>query len=153
MRQKVVFGIVVLLILFSGLGCSIVGRNFRNEGSSMEPTLKSGTIVWVHKKAQYSRGDIIVFTYPLDKTRDFAKRIVGLPGETVEIKEGTVLISGQTLDEPYVLTSSTMSLKPITVPADNYFVLGDNRPRSNDSRSFGPVPKENILGIVRTHPF
>jgi len=159
--------LILLGVMVSVVGCSIVGTLRRVEGASMEPALKSGTTVWVHKVDHYQRGDIIVFEAPLDRTRDFAKRIVGLPGETLEIKEGKVFINGQPLDEPYAWESAPpidppgcpgctwpISVKKPTVPAitiepDRFYVLGDNRNRSNDSKDFGTVPREYILGVVR----
>lgn len=98
------------------------------------------------------RGDIIVFKYPEDETKDFIKRVVALPGETIEIHDKVVFIDGQPLDEPYVRhTKHTMepvrdNFGPYTVPEGQYFMLGDNREASHDSRWWGPVKREKIVG-------
>ena len=109
---------------------------------------------------QPRRGDIVVFKYPEEPDRDFIKRIIGLPGETVELKAKKVYINGQPIDEPYVhfltppssdlqeVTSSDVRERfgPVTVPADHYFVMGDNRDNSQDSRYWGFLPRDYIKG-------
>ena len=106
------------------------------------------------------RGDIIVFKYPDEPDRDFIKRVIGLPGDTVELRAKKVYINATALDEPYVhfltppsgegqeVTSLDVreNFGPKTVPADHYFVMGDNRTDSSDSRFFGPVPRKYIVG-------
>jgi signal peptidase I len=106
------------------------------------------------------RGDIIVFKYPEEPDRDFIKRVIGLPGETVELRAKKVYINGQPINEPYVhfLTPPTSDLQeitssdvrerfgPVTVPPDHYFVMGDNRDNSQDSRYWGFLPREYIKG-------
>jgi signal peptidase I len=105
------------------------------------------------------RGDIIVFKYPEDPERDFIKRVIGLPGETVELRNKKVHINGKPLDEPYVQYLFTpsddegpfdydvrMTYGPVTVPADHYFMMGDNRDNSQDSRYWGFLPREYIKG-------
>ncbi len=93
-------------------------------------------------------GDVIVFRYPLDPQRDFVKRVIGVPGDTVEIRRGVVYVNGKALDEPYVTAPSIDTMAQRTVGPDEYFVLGDNRRASNDSRDWGPVPLKNIIGKV-----
>ncbi|MCH7580741.1 MAG: signal peptidase I [Chloroflexi bacterium] len=96
------------------------------------------------------RGDVIVFrspTVPEDAPeRDFIKRIIGLPGETIEVHDCTVFIDGLPLDEPYIKEKPRYTFGPETIPPDHYFVLGDNRNNSSDSHSWGPLPKENLIG-------
>ncbi len=96
------------------------------------------------------RGDVIVFRSPTvpegAPERDFIKRIIGLPGETVEVRDCTVFIDGLPLDEPYIKEPPRGTHAPETVPPDHYFVLGDNRNNSSDSTNWGPLPKENIIG-------
>jgi signal peptidase I len=106
------------------------------------------------------RGDIVVFKYPDEPDRDFIKRVIGLPGETIELKNKKVLVNGQPLDEPYVhfltppsndyqeVTSYDVRERfgPVTVPADKYFVMGDNRDNSQDSRYWGFLPRSYVKG-------
>jgi len=98
------------------------------------------------------RGDVIVFKSPTtdedDPERDFIKRIIGLPNETVEVRDCTVYIDGLPMDEPYISEQPHYNYGPETVPPDHYFVLGDNRNNSSDSHSWGPLPKENIIGMA-----
>jgi signal peptidase I len=109
---------------------------------------------------QVRRGDIVVFKYPDEPDRDFIKRVIGLPGETIELKNKKVHVNGQGLDEPYVhfltppsndyqeVTSFDVRERfgPVTVPADSYFVMGDNRDNSQDSRYWGFLPKGHVKG-------
>ena len=93
------------------------------------------------------RGDVIVFKAPNQPDRDFIKRVIAVPGETVEVREQGVFIDGEFLDEPYINQRQHRStFAAQTVPAGHYFVLGDNRNNSSDSRVFGMLPKENIIG-------
>ncbi|PMQ01310.1 MAG: signal peptidase I [Dictyoglomus sp. NZ13-RE01] len=117
---------------------------------SMIPTLNEGEAVLVVRIPYYfrepRRGEIIVFKYPLDPSKEYVKRLIGLPGDRVEIKNGEVYVNGQKLVEDYVKRKSDDNYGPITVPKDSYFVLGDNRPVSVDSRYWGFVPKKNLVG-------
>jgi len=123
---------------------------------SMEPTLRTGDRILVgkftYKIWEVRRGDIIVFRYPLNPNKDFVKRVVGLPGERIEIKDGLVLITGRPLHEVYPTAlpggdrACASNYGPETVPTASVFVLGDNRCNSEDSRFFGFVPVGNIVG-------
>jgi signal peptidase I len=95
---------------------------------------------------QPARGDVIVFRYPKDPSRDFIKRVIAVPGDTVEIRPGVVIINDKTLPEGYVSAPPNYAMQPETVPAGNYFVLGDNRNNSSDSHVWGLVPEGNIIG-------
>ncbi len=122
------------------------------EGTSMVPLLSDQERIFVNKFVYrfepILRGDVVVFWYPLDHTKSFIKRVIGLPGETVEIREGRLFVNGEALAEQYVpreyLDSS--SYGPVLLPPDHYFVMGDHRSSSNDSRVFGPVPRDAIYG-------
>ena len=92
------------------------------------------------------RGDIVVFRFPGDTSRDFVKRVVGVPGDTVEIRNGEVFVNGESLHEPYVINGDSSTERPVVVPEESYYVLGDNRRASQDSRDWGTVPAENIIG-------
>ena len=117
---------------------------FRIEGSSMEPSMHPNQYVLVDKVSYMlgdpKRGDVIVFNYPLAPERDFIKRIIGLPGETVTVAQGVVSIDGVPLDEPYISAPPTYE-NTWTLAPDEYFVLGDNRNSSSDSHSWGPLPR------------
>jgi signal peptidase I len=151
-----------------------VAQNFRVEGPSMEPGLHNGQYLLVNKAVYFKldleklskylpfidggdsptrflfhgpqRGDVIVFRYPRDPSRDFIKRIIGLPGDTVSISDGVVTVNGSALEEQYINTGSNSDMEDTVVPEGSYFVMGDNRPNSSDSRTWGFVPEENIIG-------
>jgi signal peptidase I len=119
-------------------------------GQSMEPNLHSDQRLVVEKLSynfhEPRRGDIVVLSVPQTGSGLLIKRVIGLPGEKVEIKGGKVYINEQPLEEPYLSSQSQRDMKATVVPPDHIFVLGDNRGFSNDSRSFGSVPLENIVG-------
>jgi len=151
-RPTGIIGLVVALSIAVALtGCqdSVVGQ-YRMEGSSMEPTLSDATVVDIidYGDAKPRRGDLVVFRFPGSPDRDFLKRIIGEPGDTVEIRNGTVYIDGAPLDEPYITNKPAYTYGPARVPPKNYFVLGDNRNDSYDSNLWGFLPEENITGRV-----
>ena len=116
----------------------------------MVPTLHNNQYLIVNKLsyhfAEPRRGDIVVFRFPHDPSRDFIKRIIALPGEAVEVHSGQVFINEQLLEEPYVRAPPLYSYPRRTVPPGEYFVLGDNRNNSSDSRSWGWLPQEYVIG-------
>ncbi|HLJ27303.1 MAG TPA: signal peptidase I [Candidatus Angelobacter sp.] len=122
------------------------------EGGSMEPGLQDQERIFINKLAyrleNIQRGDIIVFRYPRDPRKSFIKRVIGLPGDHVRVFDGRVYLNGRLTPEPYVPEEylDSRSYGETKVPADSYFVLGDHRSMSNDSRDFGPVPRSNIYG-------
>lgn len=122
---------------------------FRIEGDSMEPNLHNGEYVLIDKISYLlhppERGDVVVFTPP-NNERDYIKRVIGLPGDTVEIKGGQVYVNGITLDEPYLQQVILRDEAARVVEAGRYFVLGDNRNNSSDSRSFGSITPQSIVG-------
>jgi signal peptidase I len=118
-------------------------------GHSMEPALTDGQSVPVTMELSApTRGDVIAFRFPRDTTKSFLQRVVGLPGETIQIVGGHVQINGQPLDEPYVADGnwSSETLPAVHIPPDEYYVLGDNRRNSSDSRSWGLVKRDLIWG-------
>jgi signal peptidase I len=170
----------ILLALLIFIMVRGVVLNFRVDGNSMEPTLTHSEMLIINRRAYTSldinavldalpgvdrnsedrrylfnppqRGDIVVFRPPGTSSDPYIKRIVGLPGETVEIREGAVFIDGNRLEENYVSSSTSWrggggsDQTQLTIPEDEYFMLGDNRENSSDSRSFGTVPKDDIIG-------
>ena len=122
----------------------------RVHGQSMEPNLHTDQRLVVEKVSYRlhgpRRGDIVVFSMPQQSEELLIKRVIGLPGETVEIHDGKVYINGTLLDEPYLTQETRGRFGPIVIPPLHVFVLGDNRSFSNDSRAFDAVPIEDILG-------
>ena len=122
------------------------------EGTSMAPLLSDQERIFINKFVYrfeaIQRGDVVVFWYPLDHSKSFIKRVVGLPGESVEIRQGAVYVNGQIVPEPYVPPQyeDLSDFGPVRVPKDNYFVMGDHRISSNDSRVFGAVASHFIYG-------
>ncbi|MDO8662574.1 MAG: signal peptidase I [Candidatus Omnitrophota bacterium] len=142
---------------------------FKIPTGSMRPTLIEGDLILVNKfiygakvpfthlrlpaLKEIKRGDVVVFIYPEDTKKDFIKRMVGLPGDTIEIRSGTIYVNGKALLEPvfnqryyYNRGDFAKEDEKLVVPADSYFVLGDNSGSSKDSRYWGFVPKDNVLG-------
>lgn len=142
---------VVVAVLLAVVIRLFILAPFYIPSGSMEPTLRIGDriivskISYVFKEPQ--RGDVVVFRYPLDPSRDFVKRLVGLPGETVSLRNGRLYINGQPVPEDYLPGDMKFAdFGPVRVPAGYYFVLGDNRNNSDDSRVWGPLPRQNIIG-------
>ena len=100
--------------------------------------------IYAFKPPQY--GEVVIFHFPNDPSRDFVKRVIGVPGDTIEIRRGEVLRNGRSIDEGFVTSPSSRSYEPVFVEEGHYYVLGDNRRSSNDSRDWGLVPQENLIG-------
>jgi signal peptidase I len=153
-RTKSAFREVVETIVFTLLIYFLVRtflfENYRVVGSSMFPTLEDNQFLVVNKLAyrlqQPQRGDIIVFRDPHDKERKLIKRVIGLPGDVLEVRQGQVFVNDQRLEEPYIQDPARYSRPPSSVPDGQYFVLGDNRNNSSDSSNWGTLPRENIVG-------
>lgn len=135
----------------------LVAEPFVVSGSSMYPTFKNGDYLIVDKMSykfkEPARDDVVIFRYPNDTTKFFIKRIIGLPGETVDIDGSTVTIKntshpeGIVLNEPYVKNTSE-NIVHLELKSDEYFVMGDNRSGSSDSRSWGPVKRSLLTGTA-----
>jgi signal peptidase I len=136
--------LVIFLIFQFTLQNSIV------DGTSMDPNLKDKDRLLVSKVSyvfsEPKRGDIVIFPSPYGDGREFIKRVIGLPGDTVQIVSGQVRINGTALDEPYLVNKDTRSYPSTTIPDGEYFVLGDNRPVSLDSRQGWTVKRDDIKG-------
>jgi signal peptidase I len=141
----VALGLAMIIIVF-------FYQPVKVEGTSMAPLLSDQERIFINKFVYHfepiERGDVVVFWYPLDRTKSFIKRVVGLPGDEVEIRRGRVYINGKNLEERYVPLQyiDTAAYGPVQIPRDEYFVMGDHRISSNDSRIFGPVPSAFIYG-------
>ncbi|MBE9102676.1 signal peptidase I [Vacuolonema iberomarrocanum] len=147
------------LLLVCGVGCSrlLPGRSFQILSSSMEPTLVVNEFVTINNVQAVERGDILAFNPPRalaeatgQHDEVFIFRAVGLPGETVEVRDGQTLINQTPLQEPYIKEPPAYDFGPVTVPDNAYFVLGDNRNAAFDSHQWGFVPSDNLIGKVRT---
>ena len=140
----------LLLTLFIFWIVNTATGRYRVQGHSMMPTLEEGEYLIINKLSYYleepKRGDIIVLHYPRDRSREYIKRIIGLPGDRIEIGNGQVKVNGTGLTEPYLNGAPTYHEQSWVVPEDSYFVLGDNRNNSSDSRNWSFLPRSDIVG-------
>jgi signal peptidase I len=178
-RELLETAIFILLVFLIVRG---VVQNFKIEGQSMEPNLHTGQYILVNKIVYFHfdlnaplrllpgnadlspkivypfhmprRGEVVVFEYPRDMSKDYIKRVIGMPGDTVTIKDGQVFVNGTLLDEPYLNGLPTNCRgddpcnngQPVAVPPGTVFVMGDNRNNSSDSREWGALPLDGIIG-------
>jgi signal peptidase I len=149
-------GIVLLVgtLLLSGCGAlgagasSVLGERLTMQGNSMAPAIPSGTTLTVRKSDAYKRGDVVAVESPQSQGALVVRRIVGLPGETVEVRAGVVLINGTALTESYASGAGAGALAPVTMAQGQYYVLADNRSAAGDSRTWGPVKGASIHGVA-----
>ena len=138
------FAIVAFLVLRASV------QTVRVDLPSMEPTIQPGWWIMLNKVSYHftdpKRGDIVVFDSPINPAQDLIKRVIGLPGDTVEVKNNTVFVNGVPLQEPYVAIPPHYTMAPETIPAGQYFVLGDNRDVSIDSHYGWLVPRDKLVG-------
>lgn len=155
---------ILIIVFLTWVIITFVGQRTKVDGHSMEPTLSDGDNLIVDKISYRFRDperyDIIVFPYQHQENTYYIKRIIGLPGETVQVIDGYVYINGEKLDEHYgaeVMNDPGIAAEPITLGDDEYFVLGDNRNHSSDSRasSVGVLTRDMLIGRawVRIYPF
>ena len=162
---------VISFLVFHAIHHSI--ENFRVDGDSMQPSLVNGqhliankliyshlslnsaTVPFLQESREDAsfftfhppgRGDVVIMAFPKDTSRDIVKRVIGLPGDVIEIDSGQVIRNGKNLYEPYVTHSDSRTFAPTEVPESSYYVLGDNRRVSSDSRTWGFVSDEHIIG-------
>jgi signal peptidase I len=144
---EIIETIVLAVVLFVGINA--ISARVRVDGISMRPTLQDGEFVLVSKLTylwgDVERGDIIVFRFPLNPKEELIKRVIGLPGDHIRVENGQVYVNGQAIVEPYVFQPPLYSGE-WTVEEDSLFVLGDNRNNSNDSKDWGFLPMENVVG-------
>jgi len=146
-------GIIILIAVAVFVLLRLTVQSYTVVMSCMEPNFEEGECIMVNKVSYHSsgpqRGDVIVFNPPPpneDSPYPFIKRVIGLPGETVEIEEGKVFIDGIPLEEEYIMESPNYTMSAQEIPENEYFVLGDNRNNANDSHYGWTVPRDNIIG-------
>jgi signal peptidase I len=149
-----VFEILAVAIISIFLIYHFIAQPFQVNGASMEPNFTNNEYVVVDEITYHfdspARGQVVVFHDPLDEKEYFIKRIIGLPGDAVSIHDGKVYINGNVLDEPYLPSGLVLAeYAPYKLGPDKFFVMGDNRPESFDSRSWGSVDRSEIVGVVR----
>jgi signal peptidase I len=157
-ESRLLFRDLIFALMLLALVMVFVIQPVKVEGTSMLPHLRDGERIFVNKLIYYDdyrwapkvqRGDVIVFWFPDDPSKSYIKRVIGLPGDTVEIHDGRVRVNGKDLDETYLdpqLNLSHASRAPVFVKPNYYFVMGDNRDNSSDSRIWGLVPKKYVYG-------
>ncbi|HVB75958.1 MAG TPA: signal peptidase I [Ktedonobacteraceae bacterium] len=152
--REVIETIVLTALMFLVIRFAV--QNFNVEGTSMEPSLHNGELIlvdkWTYLFHPPQRGDVIVFIAPPEPTLDFVKRVIGIPGDRITVRGNTVIVDGVNLKETYVAQINQgnpyidNTINNMLVPPNMYFVLGDDRIRSDDSRNWGFVPRKNIIG-------
>jgi signal peptidase I len=153
--REVIETIVLTVLMFLVIRFAV--QNFNIDGTSMEPSLHNQELIlvdkWTYLFHPPSRGDVIVFVAPPQPSQDYIKRVIAVPGDTLTINDKTVIVDGVTLNETYVDPKNQGNMyaasRPITnlvIPPNDYFVMGDNRIGSSDSRAWGFVPRKNIIG-------
>ncbi len=171
--REIIETIILSLLLFIGIQFAV--QTYQVEGASMRPTLSQGQYLLVNKMVYRhlnvggdaegivrdgdlsqdglifpfhppQHGEVVIFNFPDDPSRDFVKRVIGVPGDTVEIRDGHTFVNGAQIRESYAELDDRDEMEAFEVPANSYFVMGDNRRHSNDSRDWGTVPLEYIVG-------
>ena len=146
--REVLITVIIALVIFLILHAAV--QSFVVVGSSMEPNFQEGerlvTNKLVYKLHQPARGEVIVFHPPNNQQTDYIKRVIAIPGDSVEVKNGAVYVNGAKLDEPYIKEPPAYKLDKRKIPENEYFVLGDNRNNSNDSHNGWTAPRQNIIG-------
>lgn len=147
----------IFVVVFA-VGVAMIIRTFvfepvRVDGESMLYTLSNNEYMIV-TKYQYlfndpERFDVVICRYPGRGNTNFVKRVVGIPGDTVEVRDATLFVNGEPVDEPNIVNKPNYTMPPVTVGEGDYFVLGDNRPHSNDSHIIGTLERDQIVGKVR----
>jgi len=143
---------LIIAVAIAGFIILFLYQPVKVEGNSMQPNLEDQERIFINKFVyrleSIARGDVVVFRYPRDPSKSYIKRVVGVPGDRVRVSAGRVYLNGEMLREDYVSAdeSDLRSYLEVTVPAGAYYVMGDHRMMSNDSREFGPVLERYIYG-------
>lgn len=140
----------LLLTLYIFWMVNTATGRYRVDGQSMYPTLHDGEYLIVNKMSymldEPQRGDVIVLHFPNDRRKEYIKRVVGIPGDHIELSEAGVTLNGVPLEEPYINGTASYRSQSWTVPEGHYFVMGDNRNNSSDSRDWSYLPRDDIVG-------
>lgn len=158
-KRKWILGIIGAVLLIGGFLRWGVLQPYLIRQPSMEPGLASGDRIVVNRLAYRgwapTRGDVVVFAFPKDLKRTFVKRVIAAEGETIELRDNKVFVNGDVIEEPYVKPGDYPPYGPEVVPVGKVFVLGDNRRESEDSREWGLLPKNYLLGkaLLVYYPF
>ena len=146
--REILITVVLALAIFFAARATI--QTYEVYQASMEPNLLEGQRVVVVKAVYWwgdpQRGDVVIFSAPDGSDEEYIKRVIGIPGDTVEVVNGVVYVNGFPLDEPYIERSFSYSSPKVAVPVDHYYVLGDNRNISNDSHQGWFLPRDNVIG-------
>jgi signal peptidase I len=146
--REIIETLALTLVIFVVIHFTV--QNYMVDGTSMQPSLINNQYVLVNKLAYLfhapERGDVIVFHWPVDTNKDLIKRVIGVPGDVIVIDSNTVRVNGVLLNEPYIMAPVNPAGYGKVVPPNDYFVMGDNRLVSDDSRDWGFVPKSYIIG-------
>lgn len=158
---NVIFAVLVAVLIFLALRHYVV-QPFQVEGTSMKETLQNGEQMLMFKQTEIDRFDIVVFPDPRGSGSSYVKRVIGMPGDNLYYQNDQLILNGQLVDEPYLESQDSQSaalfttdfnlwdtLGLETIPAGYYFVMGDNRPYSGDSRQFGLVPINSVIGEAK----
>jgi len=149
-QARTIASVIVQVIVLALIAAAFFVRIPQVSGPSMEPRIQPGQVVLINTLAyrfgKPARGAIIAFRHDAPTPETYIKRIVGLAGDRIAITGGTVSVNGAPLDEPYVRFRNAQTLAPLTVPAGTVYVLGDNRSDSDDSRDFGPLALQDVIG-------
>ena len=151
--REVGITILIAIAIFALLRLTLQG--YRVQYSCMLPNVEEGELIMVSKASYFfsdpERGDVVVFKPPaeLQSRYPFIKRVIGLPGDTIEVKNGKVIINGIPIEEEYIKESPRYTMPPKKIPPSEYFVLGDNRNNANDSHCWGTIARDNFIGKAR----
>jgi signal peptidase I len=149
-KARTVVSLSAQVVVLAVIAAAFFMRTSPVDGLSMEPRVHAGEVVLINTLAyrfgSIGRGDVVAFRHDAPNPETYIKRVVGLPGERVEVRDGIVSIDGRTLNEPYVRFPDRRSAPGVIVPANAFYVLGDNRAESDDSRNWGVLQSSDVVG-------